>query len=141
MKRDPNLQPLSRDHHHALVLARRASRTAADGSDDEVASMWLSIAKAFDSDLGPHFEVEERYLLPPLDVAGEEPLTRRTRSEHRTLRALLDQEGDAREQLRQFGQLLREHVRFEENELFPKAEQVLSPAELAATAAASGAGE
>ena len=137
MKRDPNLQDLTRDHHHALVLARRAERAAADGSSDEVALMWESIADAFESDLGPHFEVEERYLLPPLDAAGEDSLGRRTRSDHQQLRELLARKGDPRERLLQFGELLREHVRFEESELFPAAEKALGPAELAAVAEAS----
>ena len=96
MKRDPNLQDLSRDHHHALLLARRAERAAETGSDDEVASMWESIAHSFDSDLGPHFEVEEQQLLPLLEAAGEHELVGRTRSDHERLRALRAQAGDER---------------------------------------------
>lgn len=139
MKRDANLQDLSRDHHHALVLARRAERAAETGSDEEVASMWEAIAHAFDSDLGPHFDVEEQQLLPPLEAAGEDELVGRTRSDHQRLRALCAQTGDERERLRRFGELLREHVRFEESELFPTAEKVLEPSELVAVAEASAA--
>lgn len=139
MKRDPNLQDLSRDHHHALVLARRAERAAETGADEEVASMWESIAHAFDSDLGPHFEVEEHHLLPPLEAAGEDELVGRIRSDHQQLRALCAQTGDDRGRLRRFGELLREHVRFEESELFPRAEKVLDPSELVAVADASAA--
>lgn len=46
MKRDPHLLDLSRDHHHALVLARRAETTAADGTAAEVvgtvAGFWVA---------------------------------------------------------------------------------------------------
>ena len=139
MKRHPNLQDLSRDHHHALLLARRAEKTAETGSDDEVASMWESIAHSFDSDLGPHFEVEEQQLLPLLEAAGEHELVGRTRSDHERLRALRAQAGDERGRLERFGELLREHVRFEESELFPTAEKVLDPSELVAVAKASAA--
>ena len=139
MKRDANLQDLSRDHHHALVLARRAERAAETGSDEEVASMWESIARAFDSDLGPHFEVEEQRLLPPLEAAGEHELVGRTRSDHERLRALRAQTRDERGRLARFGELLREHVRFEESELFPTAEKVLDRSELVAVAEASAA--
>lgn len=141
MKRDPNLQDLSRDHHHALVLARRAERASVDGDDDEVASMWEAVAAAFDADIGPHFEVEEQHLLPPLEAAEEEELVRHIRSDHQRLRELLAQTGNDRERLREFGQLLRVHVRFEESELFPAAEKVLGAAELAAVAEASAATE
>ncbi len=139
MRRDPNLQDLSRDHHHALVLARRAVRAATDGSDAEVALMWGSIAAAFSAELEPHFEIEERLLLPPLEAAGADEVARRTRADHQQLRALLMVGDDARGQLRRFGELLRDHVRFEEAELFPAAEQLLGPAELAAVALASAA--
>jgi hemerythrin-like domain-containing protein len=101
--------------------------------------MWEAIAEAFAADIGPHFEVEEQHLLPPLEAAGEEQLALRTWSDHRRLRALLGRAGDDRDRLQQFGQLLREHVRFEENELFPAAEKALGSIELAAIAEASAA--
>ncbi|MBK8011756.1 MAG: hemerythrin domain-containing protein [Deltaproteobacteria bacterium] len=139
MKRDPHLLDLSRDHHHALVLARRAETTAADGTDDDVTSTWETIAEAFDADLAPHFEVEELYLLPPIDAAGEVELVRRTRSDHERLRSLLASADDPRSRLREFGERLRQHVRFEEQELFPTAEATLDAAQLRAVANASAA--
>lgn len=137
MKRDPHLLDLCRDHHHALVLARRAETTAADGTDDDVTSTWETIAKAFDAELTPHFEVEELYLLPPLDMAGKVELARRTRSDHERLRSLLASDDDPRSRLREFGARLRQHVRFEEQELFPAAETTLDAAQLQAVASTS----
>lgn len=139
MRRDRHLRDLSRDHHHALALARRAETTAADGSHDEVSSRWKAISEAFDAELAPHFEVEERLLLPPLEAAGKGALVRRTRSDHEALRSLLSARGDSRERLREFGKRLRQHVRFEEAELFPVAETILDPAQLQAVAKASAA--
>lgn len=138
MKRDPRLQDLSRDHHHALVLARQ-SRVAAKGSDDEVRAQLASASEKLERDLLPHFAVEEDLLLPALDAAGCADLTERTRVDHARLRDLLAAKGDPRERLKRFGQLLRDHVRFEENELFPAAETHLDAGTLAAVAEASAA--
>jgi len=138
MKRDPRLQDLSRDHHHALVLARQ-SRIAAKGSDDDVHAQLEAARTKLERDLLPHFSVEEDLLLPALAAAGCAELVERTLADHSRLRELL-RESDAvegRETLRRFGQLLRDHVRFEENELFPAAEEHLDPGTLGAVAEAS----
>lgn len=137
MKRHPQLQGLSRDHHHALVLARRAARTAANGSDAEVDAQWAAVAAAFEADLLPHFEVEEGHLLPPLEAAGLTDLVLRTQAEHTRLRALREPGGAPRERLAELGQLLAEHVRFEEGTLFPAAEEALGADALGAIAEAS----
>ena len=140
MERDPHLQDLSRDHHHALVLARQ-SRVAAKGTDDEVGAQSSAARTKFEHELAPHFDVEETLLLPALDAAGCTALTARIREEHERLRELLrhDDSGDERKRLRRFGELLRDHVRFEENELFPAAEEHLDAGTLAAVAQASAA--
>lgn len=133
VKRDPRLQDLSRDHHHALVLARQ-SRMAAKGTDDEVHAQLEAARAKLEHDLLPHFAVEEELLLPALEAAGCLDLTERTRVDHARLRDLLRDDQDARERLRRFGQLLRDHVRFEENELFPAAEGRLDAGTLTAVA-------
>lgn len=141
MKRDPHLMDLSRDHHHALVLAREAMTAAEKGSDEDVARAWEAVAVGFETDLDPHFKVEERYLLPPMEAVGERAMAERTGEEHARLRALPTDEGDSRDRLRRFGELLRDHVRFEENELFPRAEEVLTAEALVEVAEASAATE
>ncbi|MBO6934059.1 MAG: hemerythrin domain-containing protein [Deltaproteobacteria bacterium] len=139
MKRHPQLQDLSRDHHHALVLARQ-SRIAAKGSDDEVHARLVAAREKLERELAPHFAVEERLLLPALDDAGLGELAARTRTDHARLRELLrDDAPDERARLREFGELLRDHVRFEESELFPAAEATLDDATLTAVADASAA--
>jgi iron-sulfur cluster repair protein YtfE (RIC family) len=140
MKRDPRLQDLSRDHHHALVLARQ-SRMAAKGTDEEARAQLTATRTKLEHDLAPHFAVEEELLLPALEAAGCVELVARTRTDHDRLRELL-RESEAiedRERLRRFGQLLRDHVRFEENELFPAAEANLDAGTLTAVAERSAA--
>ena len=118
MKRDPRLQALSADHHHALVLARRIER----GSGDVAL-----VRAAFDAELAPHFGIEEDVLLPALREANQNDLVDRVLAEHALLRALLaDAERGAEGALAAFGNLLAEHVRFEERELFQACEACLS---------------
>jgi hemerythrin-like domain-containing protein len=90
-----------------------------------------------DADLRTHFEVEEGLLLPSIEAVGEVELAQRVRADHARLRALCARAGADRDGLRQFGELLRQHVRFEESELFPIAERMLGVVELEAVAEAS----
>ena len=80
----------------------------------------------FDAELEPHFQAEEADLLPAMRRAGETALVERTLQEHAALRALLG-EGQS-ENLEAFADLLTQHIRFEEKELFERAQQVLAPA-------------
>lgn len=140
MKRPPHLLDLSRDHHHALVLAKRAATAAANGTEGEVVAALEATVRAFEADLAPHFEIEERHLLPPLDAAGEIELVRRTLADHERLRSLLSSAEDPRSRLREFARRMRQHVRFEEQQLFPVAEARLNLAQLQAVESASKRG-
>ncbi len=130
MKRHRALLPLSDDHHRALVLARRARR-AASLDDGELELLARDAQRAFDAELEPHFRVEEDVLLPVLAARCEELLRRRTADDHGALRSLA-RVAWTREVARAFGERLEKHVRFEERVLFPRAESLLSEAELEA---------
>ncbi|HEY8379877.1 MAG TPA: hemerythrin domain-containing protein [Nannocystis sp.] len=133
MKRDPRLHGLSSDHHHALVLAHRLAQRVAEGSAD--AEVARRFAEDFAREIAPHFEIEEEVLLPALRAVGEVGLAQRTETEHAELRALVAvaRTGGC-EELGRLAQRLREHVRFEERELFPVCEAKLPDAVLAAVA-------
>jgi hypothetical protein len=135
VRRSAALRDLSDEHHAALVLALRARRTAAAGGAAAVAAAWREAERVFDAELEPHFAIEERWLAPPLEAAGEGALAARLREDHAALRAQRAA-GAARDAaaLGAFGARLAWHVRFEERELFPVAEQRLSPEALAAIA-------
>ena len=103
MKRDPALRDLSVDHHHALVLARRATRVAAGEVDEPLETTWTLVCESFERELEPHFVTEETLLLPLLSQIGENELVRRTHEDHRQLRALVvDTESDLRSRLASF---------------------------------------
>lgn len=139
MKRDPRLRQLSDDHHQALVLARRAT-TAASAEPDGALSAWNEVVRRFHSELAPHFSIEEQYMLPALERALGGDLAKRTRDEHAALRRIVsDDQLDVASRLRQFGALLRDHVRFEERLLFETVQQKLDDATLDALSEACSA--
>lgn len=131
MKRSPELAGLSRDHHQALsvaLLLRRAS-----SSDQSTAVERFSAY--FDAHGADHFDVEEELLGPAL---GRSPIGAtqfdRMLSEHARLRELgaaATAPEPATDTLRELGEMLAAHVRFEEREVFPFLEDELTGAELA----------
>lgn len=134
MKRCPQLEALSAEHHTALVLARRAARSAVGRGKLSVPQAWQQIEAAFAAELEPHFSIEEKFLVPPLEKFSDSEVTQalaRLRDEHCLLRELVrdTQKHDA-ENLARFGQALHDHVRFEERTLFELAEAKLATAEL-----------
>ena len=134
MKRHPALQALSREHHGALVLALACTRAASSGNDEKIHAACERVARQFDTDLEPHFRQEETALLPLLQNAGQNELVRRTLDEHAHLRALARQLSERDTScLKEFGEALSGHVRFEEQKLFPAAEQAI-PIDLLVTA-------
>jgi len=126
MKRSKALAPLAREHHSALVLARRLQQTG-----QEEATLVADLRAAWRELLVLHFDCEERLLLPALRAAGEQTLVERTLAEHAQLRALMVaiEAGDA-SAIARFGALLSAHIRFEDRELFVRAEARYAAAEL-----------
>jgi hypothetical protein len=138
VKRHPHLQPLSDDHHGALVLARRVGRAARGGGAEELMQAWSELQRRFARELEPHFRVEEQWLLPPLEAVGERARVEQVRAEHRELRALASRDPDPAVAA-QLAALLQRHVRFEERELFPCAQRHFDPTALEAVGRAARA--
>lgn len=140
MKRIAELRDLSDDHHTALVLARRCRKAGDPESPLPPGTVWGEVLEAFEGHLEPHFEIEERHLLPALDAIGEHALAQRIRDDHASLRALRDagdggDGGDGgRDRLARFARILEAHVRFEEREVFASTQHRLPPAALQAIA-------
>ncbi|HUW25649.1 MAG TPA: hemerythrin domain-containing protein [Gallionella sp.] len=126
MKRNPALQPLSREHHTALTLAKACERAAQSHDEALVTKICQRVIRVFADELEPHFQIEEQSLLPLLTSVEMQPLAQRTLADHQQLRALLDglRQSDS-EALSSFGKCLSAHVRFEERELFPVIESLL----------------
>jgi len=99
--------------------------------------MWAEVEAVFKSELEPHFEIEESFIGEVLKAAGESQLAQRLSDEHEALRRFLTP-GRRRtaDDLRRFGELLEQHIRFEERELFQVAQDKLTSDELGAVAKA-----
>jgi hypothetical protein len=136
VKRIAELRDLSDDHHDALVLARRCRQWAKLDDAGALASAWRRIDEAFAAQLAPHFEIEERHLLPGLDAIGEPELAARIRGDHAALRALVAEPARGQDAVERFGRLLESHVRFEEREAFEVAQSRLPAPALRAIAEA-----
>lgn len=136
MKRHPSLQQLSRDHHHALVVAqalKRAKPETAAAAREGFLDYWTADGRE-------HFREEEEILLPTF--AGfanpDQPVVARVLIEHVLIRHLADDvaaDSPPLECLHRLGTELEHHIRREERELFPLIEQALPEAELARLAA------
>ncbi len=127
MQRSPALQPLSREHHAALKLAKLCERAAGSADKTEIQRACQHAAQSYADELEAHFLYEEQTLLPLLADTPAQSLAERTLAEHRLLRTLLDgvRQNDAAALLN-FGISLKTHVRFEEQELFPALEDRLA---------------
>jgi iron-sulfur cluster repair protein YtfE (RIC family) len=128
VKRHPALVPLSHDHHHALVQARRLGK-AADGDHEGRRAATGEFLGFFSTETLTHFREEEELLFPLLvDQEGEaRSLLVQALLEHQRVHALvarLQEEPDA-STMRELADLLQAHVRLEERQLFPLIEAVV----------------
>lgn len=148
LQRRPELRPLSREHHHALVLAQQLKhglhgRSFAGGPTDFAALADLA-RDAYQRHLVRHFRAEEELLLPFFlrHVPEDHPQVLRLLLDHVGLhRDLRDatspdrDEAERRRSLETFAHRLEAHARFEERELFELIQATLTSAELEAVGA------
>ena len=121
LKRHAALQPLSREHMGGLIQARSLRQTADLDREDRVRAI-AEFVDAWRSEIRPHFDDEERLLLP---LVRSSALRDRLLDEHATLRGLAERcerepevaASDA-ELVRQLGVKLHDHIRWEEREFF-----------------------
>jgi len=128
MKRNKNLVELSKDHHHGLLLGWKIKQGFKFGVNLKEIVNYINHFAA--GALYPHFDEEENQLLPFIDA--EDPYRKRTIEEHLQLKKLIASLSDSssEETLLNLAALLDAHIRFEERELFPYMETLLSDEEL-----------
>ena len=126
MLRDPNLVPLSHQHHNALamcVLTRRA--LGEDASPANVSRLARRAIDRYELELANHFEIEEKILFPAIQNAlGELPLAAELIAQHRAVENLVAQlrSSPSAVLLEQLCALLTAHIRREEGDLFQMAQ-------------------
>lgn len=127
IKRHDALKPLSREHHHGLLLCwkiRQGVRKEVEVSRIKAYTEWFKIHY-----LDPHFEAEEQYIFPVL--GNDNKLVKRALKEHRRLKRLFSQNTDIEIALNNIEEELDSHIRFEERILFNEIQEVASAKQLA----------
>ncbi len=137
MRRRRELKPLTSEHHQALLVAFQLKKGLEGHSESAGAPRdlpgLLALARRFEEQVfRSHARAEEEVLASHLS-AGD---ARRLAAEHAELARLVDRakgaaQAELRAALNAFADLLERHVRWEERELFPHAEDRLDDATLA----------
>lgn len=128
LKRHHSLQPLSREHHHGLLLAWKIRTGQQNGVSSKrignyVLWFWENILRA-------HFDTEEKYVFPLLEYHN--PLVLRAKAEHKKIENLIKGDMLDNSLLAVFERELVNHIRFEERELFTRIQDKLSSEDLEA---------
>jgi iron-sulfur cluster repair protein YtfE (RIC family) len=141
LKRHEALAPLSRDHYTGLVQAQRLMK-AADGDEVARRKAVAGFVDAWEHELAEHFADEERLLVGLMTDDDRQRLL----SDHRQLtddaarlrglRRITDPSPSA---LREVGQRLEQHIRWEERELFGRLQQQATDDQLAGLQEATAA--
>ena len=142
MKRHESLHPLSEHHHHVLVLSleiRRAAESPAPERDQRLRKLAESLLQFWEHSGQTHFAEEEQVLLPKYARhvrLDQDPEVMRMLADHAAIRAKIE---DVRQSLStsfapepiiELGRMLHDHVRLEEDHIFPRIEKVLAETEL-----------
>ena len=128
IKRSKELALLSREHHDGLLFAWKIKQGLANGTSINTLvdyTRWF-----WSNHFQPHFKNEEEVLAKFLPA--DNPLVKQMFTEHAQIRDLvvsLDK-GSNTSALQQLAEVITNHIRFEERQLFVYAEQVLTPGQL-----------
>lgn len=132
LPRHPALAPLSRDHYLGLVQAQHLLKASAQNSVARRKAV-AEFLDAWQQEIKPHFDAEERLLSDCLDAGDRRMLL----DEHAAIvelaarfPALRKQVEPAADRLAQLGNMLEKHIRWEERVLFPRLQKQLKPEQL-----------
>lgn len=137
-RRHESLVPLTHDHHHVLAQARRLKDVSKLETDTDRRNLVNDFLNFYFGRVIRHFhEEEELFFASVVDEERARDLVTRAVLEHLRLHALVR---SARRQLStgesdpglltEISELLTEHVRFEEDQLFPLIEELIPEEEL-----------
>lgn len=129
MKRNEHLHILSHQHHNGLMAVLFLKKGVAKQADPAV--MQDFVLQIWEQELRRHFLAEEIELHPErLHVPGLVDYYEKMKREHAAIRALilLFKSGPVFfEEIRKFYELLEQHIRFEERELFERIQEEVEP--------------
>ena len=126
IKRDKSLQPLSREHHHSLLLCWKIRTGFAKGV--EAGRIKRYADWFFQNHIEPHFHEEEDHIFPILGT--DHPHVKKAVGEHRKLSRLFKDQEEVEKSLSLIEETLESHIRFEERVLFNEIQQIATPRQL-----------
>lgn len=127
LKRVPELQALSHDHHHGLQLCWKIRTGLAKQIEPQRIKTYTDWF--FQTHLQPHFELEEKYIFTIL--ADDNELRKQALTEHERLKDLFEATSDLENNLQLIEKELDAHIRFEERLIFAEIQQTATAAQLA----------
>ena len=122
LKRHMSLRPVSREHHHGLLLSwkiRQGLKLDVDPVRIKKYVSWF-----WRNHLLAHFRFEEKYIFPI--IGTQHPLIMRALQEHEQLTGLFNDPEVGADKLSLLEKLLVAHIRFEERILFQEIEKEAS---------------
>lgn len=126
IKRNKNLQPLSRDHHHSLLLSWKIRTGFSKGVATERIKCYADWF--FAHHIHPHFEMEEKHLFPIME--SNNPLVKKAIAQHKRLRRLFNDTKNIEKSLTLIEEELEQHIRFEERVLFNEIQKIATEKQL-----------
>ncbi len=129
IKRSVELQPLSREHHEGLLYVWKIRQGLKNNTDLEKLRAYTGWY--WKNHIRPHFYQEEKVLAARMQ---DNPLVQRMQKEHDYIRELIIaiDRNLHRHDLGVLADLIEQHIRFEERELFKYLEEHLTADELTA---------
>jgi len=132
MKRNVNLVELSSEHHDGLVVALRIKKALNNSVESHILVNYIN---HISGTLNNHFRQEEENLSQVKNISREgKDLIERMTYDHQQFYDLMDKinlkDNSLDDNLSKFSDLLNDHIRFEERELFPYVEQILNDKQL-----------
>lgn len=125
IKRHKALKPLSRDHHHGLLLCWKIREGLKRKIELDRIKNYTDFF--FTSQLRPHFKFEESEIFPLLGEGHS--MSTRAINEHSRLEILFKEEA-SEETLHSIEHELNRHIRFEERQLFRELQETVSEEKL-----------
>lgn len=126
IKRHTALKPLSREHHHGLLLCWKI-RTGIK-KEIETLRMRSYVSWFYNNHLAQHFETEEKYIYPVLGSDNE--FIKKAVSEHRKIKHLIQEATKSYKNLNLIAEIIENHIRFEERSLFHKIQAIATEEQL-----------
>ena len=128
IKRSKQLTPLSKDHHDGLLFAWKIKQGLKNGTDIRLIAEYVQWF--WKNHLEEHFREEEQILAPHLPA--ENDLLMQMLEEHQEIEAMVHINENIPDEtlLEGLARAIDDHIRFEERQLFPYVEKVVSEEEL-----------